>query len=45
MPELVFFRRGQQLLKLNIERGRMVLGRGALCHIALPHVMTCSRWG
>jgi hypothetical protein len=38
MPEWVFFRRGQQLLKLNIERGRTVLGRGALSDIALASI-------
>ena len=29
MPELVFFRRGEEVLRVGLGRERMVLGRGA----------------
>jgi hypothetical protein len=31
MPELVFFRRGEEVLRVSLERQRLVLGRGEHC--------------
>jgi predicted component of type VI protein secretion system len=36
MPELIFFRRGEELLRVALERRRMVLGRGGDCDIVIP---------
>jgi DNA-binding NtrC family response regulator len=36
MPELVFARRGEAVLRVGLERARMVIGRGEHCDIALP---------
>jgi DNA-binding NtrC family response regulator len=36
MPELVFFRRGEEVLRVGLERQRMVLGRGEDCDVVIP---------
>ncbi|WP_224250227.1 FHA domain-containing protein, partial [Hyalangium gracile] len=36
MPELVFFRRGEEVLRVALERQRMVLGRAQDCDIVIP---------
>jgi DNA-binding NtrC family response regulator len=36
MPELVFFRRGEEVLRFNLESQRVVLGRGEKCDVVLP---------
>ncbi|MFL5349368.1 MAG: sigma 54-interacting transcriptional regulator [Hyalangium sp.] len=36
MPELVFFRRGQELLRVTLGRTRLVLGRGDNCDVVIP---------
>jgi DNA-binding NtrC family response regulator len=36
MPELVFFRRGEEVLRVGLERERMVIGRGAKCDVVIP---------
>jgi DNA-binding NtrC family response regulator len=36
MPELVFLRRGEEVLRYTIDKPRVVLGRGEKCDIALP---------
>ena len=36
MPELVFFRRGEELLRVGLERPRTVLGRSEDCDVVLP---------
>jgi DNA-binding NtrC family response regulator len=36
MPELVFFRRGEEVLRFNLEGQRIVLGRGEKCDVVLP---------
>ncbi len=36
MPELVFFRRGEEVLRVGLERERLVLGRGGTCDVVLP---------
>ncbi|MFN0062448.1 MAG: sigma 54-interacting transcriptional regulator [Myxococcaceae bacterium] len=36
MPELVFFRRGDEVLRFPLERARVVLGRGENCDVVLP---------
>jgi DNA-binding NtrC family response regulator len=36
MPELVFFRRGEEVLRVGLERRRMVLGRGDDSDIVIP---------
>jgi transcriptional regulator with GAF, ATPase, and Fis domain len=36
MPELVFFRRGEEVLRVGLERKRVVLGRGADSDVVLP---------
>ncbi|MBJ6763158.1 sigma 54-interacting transcriptional regulator [Myxococcaceae bacterium JPH2] len=36
MPELVFFRRGEEVLRVGVERARLVLGRGDACDVAIP---------
>jgi two-component system response regulator HydG len=36
MPELVFFRRGEEVLRVGLERQRLVLGRGEKCDVAIP---------
>jgi DNA-binding NtrC family response regulator len=36
MPELVFFRRGEEVLRLALGPGRVVLGRGERCDVVLP---------
>ncbi len=36
MPELVFFRRGAEVLRVALERPRVVLGRGEGCDVVLP---------
>ena len=38
MPELVFFRRGEEVLRLNMTEERVVLGRGQ----ATDTVWTCD---
>lgn len=36
MPELVFFRRGEEVLRFALDRRRVVLGRGEKCDVVLP---------
>jgi DNA-binding NtrC family response regulator len=36
MPELVFFRRGEEVLRVGLERERLVLGRGEKCDVVIP---------
>jgi transcriptional regulator with AAA-type ATPase domain len=36
MPELVFFRRGTEMLRVALERQRTVLGRADSCDVVLP---------
>ncbi|MHB8875183.1 MAG: sigma 54-interacting transcriptional regulator [Myxococcaceae bacterium] len=36
MPELVFFRRGEEVLRFGLERARIVLGRGEKCDVVVP---------
>jgi DNA-binding NtrC family response regulator len=36
MPELVFFRRGEEVLRVGLERQRLVLGRGDKCDVVIP---------
>jgi DNA-binding NtrC family response regulator len=36
MPELVFFRRGEEVLRVGLGHERMVLGRGERCDIVIP---------
>jgi two-component system response regulator HydG len=36
MPELVFFRRGEEVLRLNMTEERVVLGRGDRCDVVIP---------
>ena len=35
MPELVFFRRGEEVLRVGLERQRVVIGRGEKCDVVL----------
>jgi DNA-binding NtrC family response regulator/pSer/pThr/pTyr-binding forkhead associated (FHA) protein len=36
MPELVFFRRGEEVLRLTLGTDRVVLGRGEKCDVVVP---------
>src|SRR5215217_8125688 len=36
MPELVFFRRGEAVLRVGVDRARLVLGRGEQSDVAIP---------
>ncbi|WP_408890904.1 sigma 54-interacting transcriptional regulator [Myxococcus faecalis] len=36
MPELVFFRRGEEVLRVGVDRARLVLGRGEQSDVAIP---------
>jgi two-component system, NtrC family, response regulator HydG len=36
MAELVFFRRGEELMRFSLERERTVVGRGERCDVAIP---------
>jgi DNA-binding NtrC family response regulator len=36
MPELVFYRRGEEVLRVGLERQRLVLGRGEDCDVVIP---------
>ncbi|MBL8912957.1 MAG: sigma 54-interacting transcriptional regulator [Archangium sp.] len=36
MPELVFFRRGEEVLRLSMADERVVLGRGDRCDVVIP---------
>ncbi|MFT3709578.1 MAG: sigma 54-interacting transcriptional regulator [Archangium sp.] len=36
MPELVFFRRGEEVLRLTMTDDRVVLGRGDRCDVVIP---------
>jgi DNA-binding NtrC family response regulator len=36
MPELVFFRRGEEVLKFTLGQERVVLGRGERCDVVIP---------
>jgi DNA-binding NtrC family response regulator len=36
MPELVFFRRGEEVLRVAVDRARLVLGRGEQSDVAIP---------
>jgi DNA-binding NtrC family response regulator len=36
MPELVFFRRGEEVLRVAVDRARLVLGRGEHSDVAIP---------
>ncbi|MFL5318290.1 MAG: FHA domain-containing protein, partial [Myxococcaceae bacterium] len=36
MPELVFFRRGEEVLRVQVGDDRLVLGRGDKCDVAIP---------
>ena len=37
MPELVFLRRGEELLRVALDRSRLVLGRGETSDVVIPH--------
>jgi two-component system, NtrC family, response regulator HydG len=36
MPELVFLRRGEEVLRFTLDRPRVVLGRGDRCDVVIP---------
>ena len=36
MAELIFFRRGDEVLRFGLERPRVVLGRGDKCDVVIP---------
>jgi DNA-binding NtrC family response regulator len=36
MAELVFFRRGEEVLRFGLERARVVVGRGETCDVVVP---------
>ncbi|MFL5347257.1 MAG: sigma 54-interacting transcriptional regulator [Hyalangium sp.] len=36
MPELVFFRRGAEVLRFAVDKERVVLGRGERCDVVIP---------
>jgi DNA-binding NtrC family response regulator len=36
MPELVFFRRGEEVLRFAVDKERVVLGRGERCDVVIP---------
>src|SRR5690242_9357393 len=36
MPELVFFRRGEEVLRFALDRPRVVLGRSDQCDVSIP---------
>ena len=36
MPELVFFRRGEEVLRFTLGKERVVLGRGERCDVVIP---------
>ena len=36
MPELIFFRRGEEVLRFALEQRRVVLGRGEQSDVVLP---------
>jgi DNA-binding NtrC family response regulator len=36
MPELVFFRRGEEVLRFALDKQRVVLGRGERCDVVIP---------
>jgi DNA-binding NtrC family response regulator len=36
MPELVFFRRGEEALRFAVDKQRVVLGRGERCDVVIP---------
>jgi two-component system, NtrC family, response regulator HydG len=36
MPELVFFRRGEEVMRFTLDANRVVLGRGERCDVQLP---------
>ena len=36
MPELVFFRRGEEVLRVGMDRPRLVLGRGEQSDVVIP---------
>lgn len=36
MAELVFYRRGEELMRFSLERDRTVVGRGERCDVAVP---------
>ena len=36
MPELVFFRRGEEVLRLSLGEERVILGRGDRCDVVIP---------
>ncbi|MBN1208848.1 MAG: sigma 54-interacting transcriptional regulator [Myxococcaceae bacterium] len=36
MPELVFFRRGEEVLRVGVDKERVVLGRGERCDVVIP---------
>ena len=36
MPELVFFRRGEEVLRFGLDRPRTVLGRGEKSDVVIP---------
>src|SRR5262249_37076339 len=38
MPELVFFRRGDEVLRISLDRPRLVLGRGESSDVVLPDI-------
>ncbi len=37
MAELVFIRRGEELMRVALDRPRIVIGRGPECDVSLPH--------
>jgi DNA-binding NtrC family response regulator len=36
MPELVFFRRGEEVLRFNLDGSKVILGRGERCDVVIP---------
>jgi two-component system response regulator HydG len=42
MPELVFFRRGEEVLRVGLERQRLVLGRGEDCDVVVPQALAVA---
>jgi len=36
MPELVFLRRGEEVLRFALDRPKIVLGRGDRCDVVIP---------
>jgi DNA-binding NtrC family response regulator len=43
MPELVFYRRGEEVLRVALEHRRLVLGRGEHCDVVIPDPQVSPR--